>query len=509
MLMGSLIIVLFNSYEFLFLFLPVAVIVYYALKDRQKSCLWLVTLSLFFYAWWEYKCLLILLTSIIFNYCVGYYLIYEKESKYRKKIFVLGIVGNLLALTYYKYFDFLLANFNILTNADFQLWNIVLPIGISFFTFTQIAFLVDAYQKKVNKCSIIEYLLFVTYFPHLIAGPILHHHEMIPQFLDEKNIKLNWKNVYIGFSIFSIGLFKKVAIADQLAPIANVIFSSASQGMHIYFFEAWIGALAYTLQLYFDFSGYSEMAIGISLMFNIKLPINFYSPYQATSIIDFWRRWHITLSRYLKDYLYIPLGGNRSGDLLKMRNLMITMLIGGLWHGASWNFVVWGGVHGSYLVINHIWRFFKIRLPKILSWGITFSSIVFAWVFFRASDMKSAWNIIYAMVGINGFSLPFFMKDFFSGFLSENFIFLGFTPIANVSKIEVVVFIFAFMTVLYVPNIVKMMYRYNVFMETRESNDVACFQWRMSSVCLAALIGMLAVSILLLSGKSEFLYFQF
>jgi D-alanyl-lipoteichoic acid acyltransferase DltB (MBOAT superfamily) len=259
-----------------------------------------------------------------------------------------AIAVNLILLGYFKYANFFADNLNHFAGTALPIGQVILPLGISFFTFTQIAFLVDTYQGKVKEFNFVHYTLFVTYFPHLIAGPVLHHKEMMPQFAKRNVCHLNWDNVAVGLSIFVLGLAKKVLIADSLAEFATPIFSAVAAGGQPMLFEAWIGALAYTLQLYFDFSAYSDMAIGISLMFNVRLPMNFNSPYKATSIIDFWRRWHMTLSRFLRDYLYIPLGGSRNGKAQRYLNLMITMLLGGLWHGAGWTFVIWGGLHGFY-----------------------------------------------------------------------------------------------------------------------------------------------------------------
>lgn len=268
--------------------------------------------------------------------------------------------------------------------------NIILPIGISFYTFTQIAFLVDTYQEKVNEYRFIHYLLFVTYFPHLIAGPVLHHKEMMPQFADSRIYKFSTTDFAVGLTIFCIGLAKKVLIADNLAPYANPLFSGADAPS---LFIAWGGVLAYTFQLYFDFSAYSDMAIGLSRLFGVKLPLNFNSPYKATNISEFWGRWHMTLSRFLMDYLYIPLGGNRTGIIRRYRNLITVMLLGGLWHGAGWNFVIWGGLHGVYLIIHHGWGKlsellnFPVNLVlwRLTATSITFLSVCFAWVFFSFS----------------------------------------------------------------------------------------------------------------------------
>nr|WP_218058343.1 MBOAT family O-acyltransferase [Legionella jamestowniensis] len=321
---------------------------------------------------------------------------------------------NLSTLVYFKYFNFLCSSSNYFFNTTLPYFNIILPIGISFFTFTQIAFLVDVYKGQTSEYNFIHYLLFITYFPHLIAGPVLHHKQIIPQFMNPNTYTLNTENVAVGLTLFIFGLVKKVLIADSLSTYVIPIFNAANQGVPIAFVEAWIGSLSYTFQIYFDFSGYSDMAIGLSLLFNIRLPMNFNSPYKATSIIDFWRRWHISLSTFLRDYLYIPLGGNKKGTTRRFTNLLITMLLGGLWHGAGWTFVIWGGLHGLYLIINHFWKALtnllslsnESQVTTIISRGLTFLAVIVAWVFFRAESFSSAVSILSGMIGLNGISLP-------------------------------------------------------------------------------------------------------
>jgi D-alanyl-lipoteichoic acid acyltransferase DltB (MBOAT superfamily) len=293
---------------------------------------------------------------------------------------------------------------------------ILLPLGISFFTFQQIAYLVDAYRREVPREGFINYSLFVTFFPQLIAGPIVHHSETIPQFARAETYRPDLDHLALGISVFVIGLAKKVILADGIAVYATPVFAAAQAGGDPTLFEAWGGALAYTFQLYFDFAGYSDMAIGLGLMFNIRLPLNFNSPYKAVNIIDFWRRWHITLSRFLRDYLYIPLGGSRLGPSRRYTNLMITMLLGGLWHGAGWTFVIWGGLHGIYLVINHAWHALRRALGhdlsrstfagRVLARTVTFLAVVVAWVFFRAEGFDAASRILAGMIGLNGVQLP-------------------------------------------------------------------------------------------------------
>ena len=342
---------------------------------------------------------------------------FKRKAKTQGRIFLtFGITLNLLLLMYFKYAGFFVENINLITSSSIDLGHILLPLGISFFTFQQIAYLVDAYKGITQEYKLSHYSLFVVYFPQLIAGPIVHHADMLPQFMRPNAFRPQLKNLNVGLCIFSIGLFKKTVLADGVANYATPVFNMASGGEAVTFFEAWGGALAYTLQLYFDFSGYSDMAIGAARLFGIDLPLNFYSPYKATNIIEFWRRWHMTLSRFFRDYVYIPLGGNQSGVLWGSGNLMVTMLLGGLWHGAGWTFIFWGGLHGVYLIVNHGWKkaylsllpsgFLPKPISRILSWFVTFIAVVVAWVFFRATSFDSALIIIQGMVGGSGISLP-------------------------------------------------------------------------------------------------------
>ncbi|SFT87538.1 D-alanyl-lipoteichoic acid acyltransferase DltB, MBOAT superfamily [Selenomonas sp. GACV-9] len=386
---------LFNSYEFIFIFLPLTFIGFFLLGHKGKkrmATLWLVLASFFFYGYWDVRYVPLLFGSICFNYWVGRHL---EAKNHCKSWLIFGVLINVLLLGYFKYMDFFLETVNMLAGHSlFDLPHIVLPLGISFFTFTQTAYLVDAYRGESKNESFLTYLEFVTIFPHLIAGPIINHKEMIPQFIADKTFRIDYENIALGLTVFTFGLFKKVVIADMLAVYANAAFGHA---MSLYCAEAWVGALSYTLQLYFDFSGYSEMAIGLALMFNLNMPVNFNSPYQACSIIDFWRRWHMTLGLWVKNYLYIPMGGNRNGELRKMRNLFVSMLIIGLWHGAGWTFVIWGGFHGALLMINHAWRKTAIVLPKAVSWGMTFLCVTLLWVIFRADNIHDAMAVLSSM----------------------------------------------------------------------------------------------------------------
>lgn len=405
---------LFNSYAFLLVFLPITVAVFFLLArvSRSLAAAWLALASLAFYAWWDYRYIALLLGSILFNYVCGRSLATRSGDGGGKVLLALAIGANLALLGYYKYANFFISSYAAMAGAPPMLLDIVLPIGISFYTFTQIAFLVDAYRGYAKEYRFVHYLLFVTYFPHLIAGPVLHHKEMMPQFAEPRIYAWSADNFSVGMTIFFIGLAKKVLVADNLAPHANFLFGDAGAPSLLI---AWGGVLAYTFQLYFDFSGYSDMAIGISRLFGVRLPLNFASPYKAADIAEFWRCWHMTLSRFLRDYLYIALGGNRSGPARRYTNLMLTMLLGGLWHGAGWTFVIWGGLHGLYLIVFHAWRALRERFDLgssrgptslVFSVALTFIVTCFAWVFFRATDLSSAWQIVKGMVGMHGIALP-------------------------------------------------------------------------------------------------------
>jgi alginate O-acetyltransferase complex protein AlgI len=407
---------LFNSYVFIFLFLPITLLGFHLIGVRghhKIAVSWLVGASIVFYAWWNPAYVSLIIMSILFNYGIGVSL----QDRPRKIILIFGIIANLSLLGYFKYANFFVENLNILVRGDFVFESVILPLAISFFTFQQVTYLVDTYRGETRELNFLHYSLFVIFFPQLIAGPIVHHKEMMPQFLKDTLYKLRVKNLTIGLTIFFIGLFKKVVLADGIANNANSVFEAAEIGVQLTFFEAWGGVLAYSLQLYFDFSGYSDMAIGLARMFGVILPINFFSPYKSTNIIEFWNRWHITLSRFLRDYLYIPLGGSRRGLPRRYINLMITMLLGGLWHGAGWTFIVWGGLHGSYLIINHGWhwlkkQFFKtgegngFTIGSVMGWFITFLCVAIAWVVFRAETMDGAIRVYEGMFMLNGISIP-------------------------------------------------------------------------------------------------------
>lgn len=503
--------------------------------SHALASLWLAAASLFFYGWWDIRFVGLLLGSIVFNYAAGYMIghgVVREAVRPAKMLLTGAIAVDLFLLAYFKYVNFFAENLNYVAGTSLPIGQVILPLGISFFTFTQIAFLVDTYQGKVKEFNFVHYTLFVTYFPHLIAGPVLHHKEMMPQFAKRNVCHFNWDNVAVGLTIFALGLAKKVLLADSLANAATPVFSVVAAGGQPMLFEAWIGALAYTLQLYFDFSAYSDMAIGLSLMFNVRLPINFNSPYKASSIIDFWRRWHMTLSRFLRDYLYIPLGGSRNGKAQRYLNLMITMLLGGLWHGAGWTFVIWGGLHGLYLMVNHAWRGFKEqmgwgyggRLATLGAGALTFLAVVVGWVFFRADSFSSAMAMLHGMAGINGVSLPPVLEVTLGQYimLPDWIVFEGFHPLVSSLNINTAMFLaLGFSIVWFVPNVRQQFQAYrptcedmsespqSIEQNISHSHFIQCFVWQPAKKYAWAIGVLFAITIAELTHVSEFLYFKF
>lgn len=526
---------LFNSYEFLLAFLPITFLGYFWLARHgvEMAIAWLVVASLFFYGWWNPVYLVLIVASMVTNFFIGRVLGNGsgRRSMDRKVVLATGVALNLCVLAYFKYAGFLVDNLNLVTGGAIDVGDIVLPLAISFFTFQQIAYLVDAYQGITREYRFSHYALFVTFFPQLIAGPIVHHSEMLPQFMRAENLRPRLRNLAIGSSIFAIGLFKKTVLADGVAVYATPVFDDAAAGQTLTFFEAWGGALAYTLQLYFDFSGYSDMAIGAARMFGIRLPLNFHSPYKATSIVEFWRRWHMTLSRFLRDYLYIPLGGNRTGRARRYVNLMVTMLLGGLWHGAGWTFIAWGALHGAYLIINHAWS--KLRrtvggvlmrpsaFGRLLAWSLTFVAVVIGWVFFRAADFDAATSMLTGMAGLNGVAIPnaIFVR---LGPISDVLADLGVTTYLGKGSQFALTYIWVTLllpVVLFVPNTQEIMRRYRPALArfvTPPGAAIAFAErvlgrlvWR-PTLLWALLVGSMAsLGFLALTSVSEFLYFQF
>lgn len=478
---------LFNSYEFICFFLPVTVVIFFSLVKLRLikvAIYWLTISSILFYGYWNPAYVPLLIVSVIGNFCFGKYLSRANpKNLYNKVILWLGIGFNLGMLGYYKYSAFLISSLNQFFNTNWSIPEILLPLGISFYSFTQIAYLVDAYRSDAKDCNYdpLSYILFVVFFPQLIAGPILRHDQLIPELQNRKNYIFDHKNVALGITLFILGLAKKVLIADNIAPWVAHVFGHADS---VTFIEAWIGALSYTLQLYFDFSGYSDMAIGLGWIFNFHLPINFNSPYKATSISDFWRRWHITLSHFLRDYLYIPLGGSRKGELRRYTNLIITMLLGGLWHGAGLTYIIWGGLHGLFLAINHRWKKTGFKLPSIVAWTITFNAIMISWIIFRAANLNDAIEILKTMVGIKGISL----SSNFPGILP------WLSQIVQLSNYQqsLATLLLILLAVLVMPNTQQIMQRFK------------------PTASWATAIGLISAFCLLsLNRVSEFLYFQF
>ena len=393
---------LFGSFTFLFGFLPVTWLVYQALSRPESQFyakVFLVLASLVFYGWWDVRYVPLILLSVFTNY--GLSLLIQARPTRARAVFICGLVFNLGLLGYFKYANFVSLNVSDLLGLHVTLKKVILPLAISFFTFQQIAYLVEVYKDKKAADSFLDYSLFVLFFSHLIAGPITHHKEMLPQFKVSGRAPTPANYMNVGLAILVLGLCKKAVIADTLAGFCNPVFIAADGGASVSTQSAWMGALGYTLQLYFDFSAYSDMAIGLGLMFSIRLPVNFASPYKSTSIIEFWRRWHISLSRFLRNYLYIPLGGNRRGAAMRYVNLMITMALGGLWHGAGWTFLAWGLLHGAYLVVNHLWRSAfgpaRGRAALLAGWCLTSLAVVVGWVMFRATTFEGAERVLQGM----------------------------------------------------------------------------------------------------------------
>lgn len=521
---------LFNTYHFIFAFLPVTLLVFFALGSRGKMDLamgWLVLASLFFYGFWNLAYVGLIVLSLLANFGFGQALIKEgtPEGK-RKALLCLSAGLNIGLLVYYKYANFFVDNLNRLAVSNIHLERIVLPLAISFFTFQQIAFVVDAYQRKAQEPRFLPYCLFVTFFPQLIAGPIVHHGEMIPQFLQKDRFKFRMDDFSIGLTIFILGLFKKVIIADEVAAYASATFAGADNGLTLTMFEAWTASLSYTMQLYFDFSGYSDMAIGLARMFGIKLPMNFNSPYKATSIVEFWRRWHMTLSRFLRDYLYIPLGGNRQGPTRRQVNLFLTMLLGGMWHGAGWTFIAWGGLHGCYLMINHYWRSWRKpyreaqpvgRFANLAYWALTLIAVMISWVFFRATSFDGAMAILKGMFGLNGLSLPGGLASTLGSLETATAGWIRFDGIqVNPFPIGVTAAAWALAASLIAflgPNVCQIMHRYEPAFETypgelkRGTANWLTWSPRLVWAVLVAVLGFWTLANL--TRVSEFLYFQF
>lgn len=546
---------LFNSPQFIFLFLPVTLGLFYTLalhSNFRAALASLVLCSLFFYGVWNPPYLILLLISIGINFHLGNRLRTQAEfSRKARALLWLGITFNLGLIAYYKYANFFVSAVSDISGYPLSLQQIILPLGISFFTFQQITWLVDTYRGNSKRFDLLEYTQFVTFFPQLIAGPIVHHHEMMPQFNRQNMLARIPENLSVGLTLFLLGLFKKVILADSIAVHATPVFAAAESGVVLTIHEAWIGALAYSLQLYFDFSGYSDMAIGLARLFGITLPMNFDSPYKASSIIDFWRRWHMTLSRFLRDYVYIPLGGSQRGSTRRYINVGLTMLLGGLWHGAGWTFVLWGGLHGAFLMVNHGWRNLKMRtfntsvrmnqataqapnesarsarnasvyqtlsrtIAALSSHVLTLLAVVSAWVVFRAESLDAALSQLRSMFGMNGVVLPTQLQGILQAYTPQPILehidfgnLFGnelFTPATAMLWIVMVGTI-----ALAAPNVQQLLIQYRPVLENvRVINGITGkLRWS-PGLPSCFIMSMVALYTLLhLTSISEFLYFQF
>lgn len=485
---------LFPTYLFMLVFLPVVWIGYFALAKilhARVALFWLTLASLFFYSVWNPIYLPLILVSILGNFLFAHILL--RSNLYRITTATVGIAANLLLLGYFKYTNFFIDNVNALSHLSFPNPHIVLPLAISFFTFQQIAYLVDCYKDQGKAYSLFDYTLFVTFFPQLIAGPIVHHKEMMPQFTI-RPISPNFHNIALGLFVFAVGLVKKTVIADTLAPLANAGFAATTPLTAV---EAWASTLAYTFQIYFDFSGYTDMAIGIALLFNIVLPINFNSPYKATSIQDFWHRWHITLSRFLRDYIYIPLGGSKRGEGAMYRSILIVFLLGGLWHGAAWTFVIWGALHGCALVVNHLWRKTNLQMSQLMGWIVTMLFVIATWVPFRAESVAGTLSMWKSLLFLNGFSVSDKLIPHLPQWLLPYMQFEGFMPeLDRFYQIDIVLICLSFIALIAV---VKLAPNSNVWRERFSTNMLYLL-----ATLLLFMAGLYATN-----GVTEFLYFNF
>jgi alginate O-acetyltransferase complex protein AlgI len=476
---------LFNSYVFILMFFPIVFVGYFILlKLNLKSVAkgFLVLASLYFYGYWNVAYLPIILVSILVNFLIAY--VINKENRSKKAILIAGIIFNCGLLGYYKYSDFFLENVNTVLQTNFPLLQLALPLAISFFTFQQVAYLVDTYRGETKGYSFLDYIFFVTFFPQLIAGPIVHHSEIITQLQEPGKYKMNSANISKGLYIFAIGLFKKVIIADTFAIWATNGYNNVES---LTLIDSWIATMSYTFQLYFDFSGYCDMAIGLALFFNLKLPMNFNSPYKAVNIQDFWRRWHITLNRFFTQYVYFPLGGSRVGKVRTYFNIFIIFFISGFWHGAGWTFIIWGTMHGLASIVYRAWSQLGLKLPKVIAWFITFLFVHLAWVYFRSPDVATAHTMISKMFNFTELQVPHRLAA-----IIEN-AGLSLQPATLFFDLKLVLVILVFLGVV-------------VFMK----NSIEKLNTFSLTVRNAAIISLVTVlSLLYLNRISEFLYFNF
>ena len=519
---------LFNSYPFLLVFFPASLALYFlAIRFSERAGIAAILLiSLIFYAFWDVRFLLLLGGSILGNYGVGAVLsraMARGQTRRASAFLAFGVALNLIVLGVFKYAHFAADNINALFQTNFVLGQIILPLGISFFTFEQIGYLTDIRRGSKYNADLLSYSVFVSFFPRLVAGPILRYGEIRPQLAAGKRSTAIAEDIAVGLTIFLAGLAKKVVLADGVAPFVPPLFNSAAAGGSPDLFMAWSGALAYTCQLYFDFSGYSDMAIGAARCFGIRFPQNFNSPYKSASIVEFWRRWHMTLSRFLRDYLYIALGGNRLGPVRRYINLMITMLLGGLWHGANWTFIVWGGLHGLYLIVNHFFRMLRernrgidilmgSRLGRVLSVAVTFLAVVVAWVFFRAPNFTAAATILAGMAGMNGAALPSGLEFAFKPLQPLlDLLGIAYGDESGTHFLQVWGWVTALLVVCFaMPNTQGILGRYEPALGFSPARaGFSGFQWAPNLGWAAGLAGIGFLAIISITRVSEFLYWQF
>jgi len=538
---------LFNSYIFIFVFMPATVAGYFVFGrlSRDWALGWLIVASIFFYAWWNPLNVLIMTPSVLINYVLARLLVRlsDEDNPHPAARWVLaaGLVFNILFLGYFKYINFLRSSVNDVLGTDFILTAVILPLGISFITFQKIAFLFDVHGGRVKSFTFRDYALFVLFFPQLVAGPIVHYREIVPQF-QASDGRLRQGDFAIGLTLFVMGLFKKVVLADSIGPLVTPIYEQAAAGVPISFFLAWMAALGFTLQIYFDFSGYSDMALGLARMFGFRLPQNFNSPLRASSIVEFWLRWHMTLTRFLTAYVYNPLSlrltrkrlasgqrglSGRNTSLAAFITLllfptMLTMLLSGVWHGAGYTFVIWGLLHGAFLSANHAWRFVAPRFwPKSVPYDrvmtpvghvLTIVLVAISMVFFRAPTMSGALDIFGGLFGLNGFALPRALYEMLgSGWLQN----LGWTVVVWESEdfVKLAALIVALLGVaLFLPNTQEILAKHEPahgFKGGTPGSTSLNVEWSPSLLWAGGIALAAVIAVFQLSGPSEFLYWQF
>lgn len=487
---------LFNSYEFIFLFLPVVLIGYFSLnkiKLYMPAKVFLLAASLFFYGYFKPIYLVIIVSSILINYFACKIIKSVNQMGIKRVVFAIVIFINIFALFMFKYYDFTIRSINWVTGSEWDALNIMLPLGISFFTFQQLSYVIDSYYEKLPDYKLLDYSIFVTYFPQLIAGPIVLHDELVPQMDDLEKKKINYDNLAKGIFAFSLGLAKKVLLADKFGVIVDYGYNNID-GLGVV--NAIMVILSYTLQIYFDFSGYCNMATGIGLMMNIDLPMNFNSPYKATDAIDFWKRWHMTLTRFFTTYIYVPLGGSRKGNIRTYFNIMVVFVVSGIWHGANWTFIVWGMIWGVAQVMTRIMRPLLEKIPKVLMWFVTFIFVNLTWVIFRADSLTEAKSMFAQLANFDNLSVS---KDIMKAFQDRTFVWFcnNVMPIGgSILKSNITyVFILLALFISVVPQ--------------SKNCDELTKDFKPNLWCSVLASVLIVVSIMSLTGISTFLYWNF